>query len=105
MRPFRWLTIAVIALACAPAPAQEAPRPVNYESAHNWLCMPGRADPCSRVLDTTALNANGYGSVGRVQPAELPVPKVDCFYVYPTVSRDPAMNSDLEMGPEEQTTA
>jgi hypothetical protein len=97
--------MAFCALACAPAAAQEAPRPVNYESGHNWLCVPGRADPCSRVLDTTALNPNGYGSTGRVQPAELPVPKVDCFYVYPTVSRDPAMNSDLDMGPEEQTAA
>ena len=91
--------------AASPAAAQDSEEPVNYASGHNWLCLPGRADPCTRVIDTAALNANGYGSVGRIEPAELPVPAVDCFYVYPTVSRDPGANSDLEMGPEEQAVA
>ena len=29
-------------------------------------------------------------------------PPLDCFYVYPTVSRDQGMNSDLNVGPEEK---
>ena len=28
-------------------------------------------------------------------------PPIDCFYVYPTVSRDPGLNSDMNAGPEE----
>ena len=54
-------------------------------------------------LPTTALNAGGYGPAGETRPAENPA--VDCFYVYPTVSRDPEMNSDMNAGPEEQAVA
>jgi pimeloyl-ACP methyl ester carboxylesterase len=28
-------------------------------------------------------------------------PGIDCFYIYPTVSRDPGTNSDMVIGPEE----
>ena len=31
--------------------------------------------------------------------------KADCFYVYPTISRDPDVSSDLVPGLEEQATA
>jgi hypothetical protein len=58
-----------------------------------WLCLPGRGDVCSTPLPTTALNPNGYGSVGRSTVAKDP--PIDCFYVYPTVSRDQGLNSDL----------
>jgi len=78
-------------------------RLVNYGSPEAWLCLPGRSDPCGAPLATTALNANGYGSTGQVRPD--PAAKVDCFYVYPTVSRDPDLNSDLVPGMEEKATA
>ncbi len=32
-------------------------------------------------------------------------PSLDCFYVYPTVSTDQGMNSDLKIGPEEKGVA
>jgi hypothetical protein len=83
------------ALAAAPAASQPA-RPAavpDYSKPSAWLCLPGRADTCSSPLPTTALNPNGYGSVGRSSVAKDP--PVDCFYVYPTVSRDQGMNSDL----------
>ena len=32
-------------------------------------------------------------------------PSADCFYVYPTISRDPTDNSDLVPGIEEQAVA
>ncbi|MEA3004021.1 MAG: hypothetical protein QOH81_2809 [Sphingomonadales bacterium] len=92
-------------LAVAPAAAQE-PAPAaapDYPNAANWLCRPGRDDACSKPLPTTALNPNGYGSTGLVKPAAAP--KIDCFYVYPTVSRDPGDNSDLVPGTEEQAAA
>ena len=71
-----------------------------YSAPSNWLCLPGRADVCSTPLPTTALNPNGYGSVGSNSIAKDP--PVDCFYVYPTVSSDPGLNSDLVPGREER---
>jgi len=94
---------AALALAAAPAAAQEPPPAPDYADEANWLCLPGRSDPCSQPLPTTALNPNGYGSTGAVRP--VPDAPVDCFYVYPTVSRDEGDNSDLVPGPEEQITA
>jgi hypothetical protein len=96
--------LALVALALSPpARAQEALPVPDYASPGAWLCLPGRADSCGSPLPTTALNANGYGSTGLVRPAEAP--QVDCFYVYPTVSRDPGLNSALEAGPEEIAAA
>ena len=80
------------ALAAVPAAAQPAAAP-DYSKASSWLCLPGRSDTCSKPLPTTALNPNGYGSSGLSPVATNPA--VDCFYVYPTVSRDRGMNSDL----------
>ena len=83
----------VLSVAAAAAQAQAAPAAVNYELPKNWLCLPGRKDVCSTPIPTTALNANGYGSSGQSVVAKKP--PVDCFYVYPTVSTDKGLNSDL----------
>jgi hypothetical protein len=72
---------------------QVQPAAVNYGLEKNWLCLPGRKDVCSTPLATTALNVNGYGSTGLSSVAKRP--PVDCFYVYPTVSSDQGLNSDL----------
>ena len=100
-----WSMAAAALAASAPAVGQEtAPAPApDYAQEANWLCLPGSADACGQPLPTTALNANGYGSVGRSEPAKDP--EIDCFYVYPTVSRDAGDNSDLVAGPEEQAAA
>jgi len=95
------LVIAAAALTAAiPAPAspQPAASAPDYNSASSWLCLPGRADVCSTPLATTALSANGYGSTG--QSSVEKDPPLDCFYVYPTVSRDQGMNSDLKASEE-----
>jgi len=95
------LVTALALIAAAPAPAQPAaPRAPNYTNDSTWLCLPGRADICSTPLATTALSANGYGSNGKSEVAKDP--PLDCFYVYPTVSNDQAMNSDLNPGREEK---
>ena len=65
----------------------------------SWLCLPGRTDICTTPLKTTALNPNGYGSTGQ---SEVSKDAVDCFVVYPTVSRDSGMNSDLKPGEGEE---
>ena len=83
--------------------AAQPSAPPDYAKPSNWLCLPGRADVCSTPLPTTALNPNGYGRVGRSSVAADP--PVDCFYVYPTVSSDPGLNSDLIAGREERLAA
>ena len=85
-----------------PAPAQPSPAP-DYSKDTSWLCLPGRGDTCSTPLPTIALNPNGYGSVGKSEVAKDP--PVDCFYVYPTVSTDRGLNSDMVAGREEKLAA
>jgi hypothetical protein len=92
--------LSAFALAAATAaPAQtQTPAAPDYTRDSSWLCLPGRADTCSTPLPTTALNPNGYGSNG--QSAVAKDPPIDCFYVYPTVSRDSGLNSDLKPSEE-----
>ena len=70
-----------------------------------WLCKPGLAhNPCAPGLDTTQVSPSGQGRGVELVQAD-PSPKVDCFYVYPTVSDDPGANSDLSIDPEERSIA
>jgi Protein of unknown function (DUF3089) len=106
MRVLALIMAAALSAAPGTVHAQAArthPAAVNYAADNNWLCLPGRSDVCSTPLPTTALNPNGYGSVGLSLVAKDP--PVDCFYVYPTVSRDSGLNSDLNAGPEENAAA
>src|SRR5215210_942376 len=79
----------------SPAQPQASAAP-DYAKDSSWLCLPGRKDVCSTPLPTTALDPNGYGSTGLSAVAKDP--PLDCFYVYPTVSSDPGLNSDLIAG-------
>ena len=81
-------------------PSAPVAPPPDYAKDSAWLCLPGRADVCSTPLATTALGPNGYGPASKSSIAKDP--PIDCFYVYPTVSRDQGMNSDLNVGPEER---
>jgi hypothetical protein len=93
---------ALAAVTPLPAAAQSTAPAPDYSKDAAWLCLPGRADVCSTPLGTTALNPNGYGSTGQSSVAKDP--PIDCFYVYPTVSRDQAMNSDLNVSEEKGAT-
>jgi len=69
-----------------------------------WLCRPGLAnDPCTSNMASTAVQANGSTTITRLAPATSPA--FDCFYVYPTVSREPAVNADLTVQPAETAAA
>src|SRR5215213_11665528 len=94
------LTPAAAVAQSQPKAAQAAPAAPDYSKDSAWLCLPGRSDTCSTPLATTALNPNGYGSNGRSEVARDP--PLDCFYVYPTVSNDQGLNSDLNAGREEK---
>jgi hypothetical protein len=107
MKPLLFLLAALASAPVAaiqpPAPALPPPPPA-YGSDDEWLCLPGRADdPCGEAMASAALTPQGFGPVERSRPAtDAPV---DCFYVYPTVSRDPTLHSDLEVGNEERAAA
>ncbi|MCL6729130.1 DUF3089 domain-containing protein [Sphingomonas hankyongi] len=100
MRAFILAAAALAAAAPAGAQTRAAAAAPDYAKDSGWLCLPGRADICSTPLPTTALNSNGYGSVGRSTVANNPA--IDCFYVYPTVSSDAGLNSDMNPGREEK---
>ena len=88
----------MMSVAAAAGQAQAVPAAVDYGRQQNWLCLPGRKDVCSTPLATTALNPDGYGSTGPSRVARNP--PVDCFYVYPTISGDKGLNSDLAVREE-----
>jgi hypothetical protein len=83
----------------APLPsASSAPDPTV------WLCKPGLAsDPCAGNLDATAVGADGTTTILPGAPADDP--PVDCFYVYPTVSRQATVNANLKIDAEEAAVA
>ena len=104
MRLILFAAAAAVAAAVASPAQSQAPAPApDYAKDSAWLCLPSRADVCSTPLPTTALNPHGYGSTGKSSVAKDP--PIDCFYVYPTVSNDRAMNSDLNVGREENLAA
>jgi hypothetical protein len=61
-----------------------------------WLCRPGiNDDPCTSSLTATAITASGATSV--LKASDAPNSRFDCFYVYPTVSRELTTNADLKV--------
>jgi hypothetical protein len=81
-------------MAQAPAPAAN-----DYAKPEAWLCLPGRDDACATDEAATVVAADGTLTYQPFVRAKDPA--IDCFYVYPTVSRDPTPNSDMTAGPEE----
>ena len=94
------LSAGVTLAATSGAAAQDTPKN-DYSKDSAWLCRPGKADgnACGYDLTTTVVQASGKESVERFKAD--PKAKIDCFYVYPTVSNDPGVVSDMNPGPEE----
>jgi hypothetical protein len=64
-----------------------------------WLCRPDVAtDPCRTSLETTVYTSATETRI--VTPSVARKPKVDCFYVYPTVSGQLGPNADKSIDPE-----
>lgn len=83
--------------AAAQAPAE--PRN-DYSKPAAWLCWPGRADFCAG--DNTASIVKADGSVVVETWKADPNAPIDCFYVYPTVSTDAGVISDMTPNAEEK---
>ena len=99
MRALRRLLLAALALVLL------AVLPAAAEARTVWLCKPGlNAGPCAPPLDTARFSPTGQrlGSheVRRARPR-----KVDCFYVYPTVSDQPTPEATWRIDPELRSIA
>ena len=69
-----------------------------------WLCRPGLLDnPCSADLTSTVVRESGPTVVEHSSPAANP--RVDCFYVYPTVSAQSGVIANLHIDPSETAVA
>jgi hypothetical protein len=87
------------ALAVAAAPARAADDD-PYARPEAWLCRPGASDLCAAPVVATVVQTDGSRGTRVLKPN--PAAPIDCFYVYPTVSEDPAGNSGMIAGPGEQ---
>jgi Protein of unknown function (DUF3089) len=90
VQPLRALIIAAALLAAAPATAQTKTK---------WLCAPGlKANPCDMRQDTARYTPDGR-LLGQDEPRQARR-RVDCFYVYPTVSGQPGAVANRRIDPE-----
>ena len=98
----KFVLAAAALLMAAPVFAQDkaAAAPANdYEDPATWLCRLGHDTVCTTNQRATIVRADGSTRIKNWKAAANP--KVDCFYVYPTVSLDRSANSDMIPGPEE----
>ncbi len=96
------MAAALASCTSAPPPAPTlAPQPLpatdiahaDFANPSLWLCRPDLAnDKCRINLDATIIGKDGKGTVEKYVAAADP--KVDCFFVYPTVSNDKTWSSD-----------
>jgi hypothetical protein len=71
-----------------------------------WLCKPGLTpNPCLNSLATTKVTADGTRTVVTPTPKPATNPKIDCFYVYPTVSEQKTKVANLHIDPAEISVA
>lgn len=69
-----------------------------------WLCQPGKSpNPCAQSLTATVISADGTTRTERTRRAGRP--KIDCFYVYPTVSSQTTVNANKRIDAEQRAVA
>ena len=97
--PAALATVLAIALLAVPSSAGAASGRIA------WLCKPGKEhNPCKRGLKTTLISPSGE-RLGVKHPRGPKHRKVDCFYVYPTVSDQQTQNANLHIDPEQRSVA
>jgi hypothetical protein len=91
------VAVATLGEATAGRHALDNPYPgyqsATYADPAHWLCRPDKDDVCDHDMDATVVKANGRTKLEKFKAARKP--KIDCFYIYPTISTDPGGNSDL----------
>jgi hypothetical protein len=92
LTPRRLLLAALLVCGLAAMPATAGAKTV-------WLCKPGlHANPCAMGLDTASFSPAGEPLAS--EPGARRRQKVDCFYVYPTVSGQPTATATRRIDPE-----
>lgn len=87
--------VAAVGLLAAPGSAQ---------AATTWLCGPGAVrDACAGSLSTTVTTP--AGAPLRTETPQRSARRIDCFYVYPTVSAQPRDIATKRVDPELRTVA
>ncbi len=96
--------LALLALGCSLA-LLAASRADAAAAKTTWLCSPSlKSDPCRPSLATTQISPSG-AILGSTQVTAAKKPAFDCFYVYPTVSNQPAPEATKRIDPEERSIA
>src|SRR3954451_1004340 len=74
--------------------------PASASAQTVWLCKPGLKDnPCDVRTDVARFSPGGQ-LLGGDDPKPPRRRKVDCFYVYPTVSGQPTATATRRIDPE-----
>src|SRR4051794_39172567 len=74
--------------------------PASASAKVSWLCKPGLTDnPCTPSLSTTVFSPFNK-QIAVLDPKAETKPKIDCFYVYPTVSNQNQIVATKEKDPE-----
>jgi Protein of unknown function (DUF3089) len=77
----------------------------SASASTTWLCKPGlKSNPCTPGLGTTVIGPAAQVQ-GTVTPKKTKNPKIDCFYVYPTVSDQKTLQATKRIDPEERSIA
>ena len=99
MRTRRGLLLATLTF-CLPVAA-----PATVGAKTVWLCKPGLAsNPCTPGLDTARFSPD-RAALGTELVKRVRHPRIDCFYVYPTVSDQPTREATRRIDPELRSIA
>ncbi len=89
------LSLLAAVVACALVPS-------SASAATTWLCHPDRKDVCDGNLGTSQFTPSGNRTSDRSVPVDQ---RVDCFYVYPTVSDQKTLVANRRIDPELRSIA
>ena len=92
-----------VAIAVAALAALAGPAAAKTPDSTVWLCKPGvQPNPCEGSLETTVVSPDGQSTVETPPQSKR---RIDCFYVYPTVSEQQGPNADLTIDPQQIAVA
>lgn len=93
-----WVALAAAVTIAACSGAASAgdlpPAAPDYALGESWVCRPGRQDACAIDMSAEIVGP------GRSRPLPAPrraEPKIDCFYLYPTISEASSINAPIAL--------